>query len=129
MTWTRLGQTAAKGATQITLETAVTWSVGDKIVLATTGHRHSQSENEVRIIAAISSDKLTLTLTEALKHEHLGVSQTFSNGLKVDFRGEVGLLTRNVVVRGSRNIQFADKIEACPDGFNTGKLDTEYCAN
>ena len=121
MPWTRLAQTAAAGATQIVLEKAVTWNVGDKIVLATTGKRHSQAQNEVRIISAISSDKLTLTLTEALKYEHIGVSQTFANGPTVEYRGEVGLLTRNVVVRGSRDLQWADAIKACPAGFNTGK--------
>lgn len=46
MTWTRLAQTATEGATQMTLEQAVTWKVGDQVAIATTSHRHSQYENE-----------------------------------------------------------------------------------
>ncbi|CAH1803035.1 unnamed protein product, partial [Owenia fusiformis] len=118
-TWTHLGSTAAAGATSITLNEAVSgWTVGDEIVIATTGGRHSQKETETRTITAISGT--TLTLDSALVYEHLGVSETFSDGTTVQFRAEVGLLTRNVVVKGSRDMQWADEIEACPDGFNTG---------
>jgi len=39
---------------QITLEKSVNWLVGDYIVIASTGHRHSQIENEKRQITAIS---------------------------------------------------------------------------
>ena len=33
------------------------WRVGDEIAIATTGHRHSQKENEKRKITGISSGK------------------------------------------------------------------------
>lgn len=82
--------------------------------------RHSQRENEVRKIAAVSQDGLTLTLNEPLEHTHLGVSVTLPDGTVFEARAEVGLLTRNIVVRGSQHQEWNDQIEACPDGFNTG---------
>jgi len=42
-------------------------------------------------------------------------------------RAEVGLLSRNVRVIGSRDMQWADDIEACPDGFDTGEFSTQTC--
>ena len=108
------------------MQDAVEWNVGDEIVIASTGHHHSQSENEKHTIAAISSDKMTLTLASQLESEHLGVEETFS-GTKVQFRAEVGLLTHNVVVRGNTDPQWEIQVEACEDGFNTGKNDrTQY---
>jgi len=97
----------------------VEWSVNDEIVIAATGHRHTQRENEKRTISAISADKRTLTLSEPLDAQHVGTEETF-DGTLVEFRGEVGLLTHNVVVRGNKDPQWEDKIEACKAGFNTG---------
>uniref|UniRef100_H2YG49 Uncharacterized protein n=1 Tax=Ciona savignyi TaxID=51511 RepID=H2YG49_CIOSA len=124
--WTKLASTAAAGATQITLQHVVTWKAGDEIVIATTGHRHSQRENENKVISAVSSDGKTLTLTSPLDYEHLGVSETFGT-TTVEFRAEVGLLTRNIVFRGSNDHAWNDDIPACPDGFNTGEFATQTC--
>lgn len=82
--------------------------------------RHSQRENEVRKITAVAQDGLTLTLNEPLKYTHLGVSVTLPDGTIFEARAEVGLLTRNIVVRGSQNQEWNKEIEACPDSFNTG---------
>ena len=38
-----------------------------------------------------------------------------------EYRAEVGLLTRNVVVKGSEAASWQRDIEACADGFNPGK--------
>lgn len=84
--------------------------------------RHSQRENEVRKIASVSADGRTLTLTEPLQYTHLGVSVTLPDGTVFEGRGEVGLLTRNIVVRGSQHQEWQDKIEACEEGFNTGAM-------
>ncbi|XP_016299954.1 fibrocystin-L-like [Sinocyclocheilus anshuiensis] len=125
--WTRLSQTTQSGSNTLTLMDAVTWKAGDEIVIASTGHRHSQRENELRRIASVSSDRRTLTLTEPLKYTHLGVSVTLPDGTVFEARAEVGLLTRNIVVRGSNNVEWNDQIEACPDGFNTGEFATQTC--
>ncbi|XP_053322520.1 fibrocystin-L [Spea bombifrons] len=127
VTWTRLAQTAEAGTSTIILQKSVTWKVGDEIVIASTGHRHSQKENEKRTIKFISPDGTNLTLTEPLTYKHLGISVTLPDNTIFEARAEVGLLTRNVVVRGSNNVEWNDKIEACPDGFDTGEFATQTC--
>ncbi|ROL45843.1 Fibrocystin-L [Anabarilius grahami] len=127
MPWTRLSQTAQNGSNMLTLMDAVTWKTGDEIVIASTGHRHSQQENELMRIASVSADGRTLTLTEPLRYTHLGVSVTLPDGTDFEARAEVGLLTRNIVVRGSNNMEWNDQIAACPAGFNTGEFATQTC--
>uniref|UniRef100_A0A8D0AJK6 PKHD1 like 1 n=1 Tax=Sander lucioperca TaxID=283035 RepID=A0A8D0AJK6_SANLU len=125
--WTHLAQMATSGSVTLTLMKAVTWKAGDEIVIASTSHRHSQSENEVRRIAAVTADGKNVTLTEPLKYTHLGVTVTLPDGTLFEGRAEVGVLTRNIVVRGSQNQEWDDKIPACPDGFNTGEFATQTC--
>uniref|UniRef100_A0A7N4NVE6 Fibrocystin-L n=1 Tax=Sarcophilus harrisii TaxID=9305 RepID=A0A7N4NVE6_SARHA len=119
VTWTRLAQTAEAGESTLVLQEAVTWNVGDEIVIATTGHRHSQKENEKKTIASISDDGMSIKLTSSLKYTHLGKTITLPDGTLFEARAEVGVLTRNILVRGSNNIEWNDKIPACPDGFDT----------
>ena len=68
----------------------------------------------------VSSDGLTVTLTEALDYGHLGRTESIGSH-KLEMRAEVGLLTHNVVVRGSINHQWEETIPACEAGFDTGK--------
>ncbi|XP_072425699.1 fibrocystin-L-like [Chiloscyllium punctatum] len=125
--WTHLAQTAKAGSSNLILQKAVTWKPGDKIVIASTGDSHSQRENEVRIIEAVSDDGRILCLTEPLMYQHLGVSIPLPDGVVFEARAEVGLLTRNIVVRGSNQVEWNDRIEACPEGFNTGEFATQTC--
>ncbi|GCC19600.1 hypothetical protein chiPu_0000096 [Chiloscyllium punctatum] len=125
--WTHLAQTAKAGSSNLILQKAVTWKPGDKIVIASTGDSHSQRENEVRIIEAVSDDGRILCLTEPLMYQHLGVSIPLPDGVVFEARAEVGLLTRNIVVRGSNQVEWNDRIEACPKGFNTGEFATQTC--
>uniref|UniRef100_S4RUK3 Polycystic kidney and hepatic disease 1 (autosomal recessive)-like 1 n=1 Tax=Petromyzon marinus TaxID=7757 RepID=S4RUK3_PETMA len=125
--WTRLAETAEAGSTTLRLQVAVTWAPGDSIVIATTGGRHSQRENEQRTIAVVSADGRTVTLREPLAFRHLGVSVGLPGGRKLQARAEVGLLTRNVVVRGSEQVAWSEHIQACPEGFNTGEFATQTC--
>lgn len=74
----------------------------------------------MRKIAFVSSDGRTLTLTSPLNYTHLGLVITLPDGTVFEARAEIGVLTRNIVVRGSSNTEWSDKIQACPDGFNTG---------
>ncbi|KAA0710209.1 Fibrocystin-L Polycystic kidney and hepatic disease 1-like protein 1 [Triplophysa tibetana] len=127
VTWTRLSQTAQNGSSTLTLMDAVTWKAGDEIVIASTGNRHSQRENELRKIASASDDGRTLNLTEPLTYTHLGLSVNLPDGTVFEARAEVGLLTRNIVIRGSNNQEWNDQIPACPDGFNTGEFAVQTC--
>ncbi|XP_052830942.1 fibrocystin-L [Octopus bimaculoides] len=126
-TWTHLMKTVKSGEKKIVLKHPVPgWRIGDHIVIASTGGRHSQRENEVRTIAAISPDYKELTLNKSLDYEHISTAETIDQRT-VEYRAEVGLLTRNIVVRGSENIDWRTKIEACPDGFDTGEFATQTC--
>ncbi|XP_012578380.1 PREDICTED: fibrocystin-L [Condylura cristata] len=125
--WTRLAHTAKAGERTLILQEAVTWKAGDKIVIASTGHRHSQRENEKMTIASVSADGKHITLTNTLNHTHLGITVTLPDGTLFEARAEVGVLTRNILIRGSDNIEWNNKIPPCPDGFNTGEFATQTC--
>jgi len=107
-TWTKLGATAEKGATQIDVLDASGWRVGDEIVLASTDYNPRQAE--VRRITAIRGN--TITLDRPLEYMHFG-KITFD----VDERGEVGLLTRNIKIQASEDAEetyFGGHIMAMP---------------
>ena len=70
------------------------WSVGDEIVIASTDFNMEQAETAR--ITAISNGKISLD--KSLEYMHFG-EITYG----VDERAEVGLLTRNIVVRGADN--------------------------
>jgi plastocyanin len=96
LTWTKLAQTAPPGATTIQVLEATKWAVGDEIVLAPTGYDHTQAE--VVTVTNVSADGKTINFSPALQFQHWGTLQTIE-GQTVDQRAEVGLLTRNIVVR------------------------------
>jgi hypothetical protein len=93
--WTRLGATATAGSTQLLLDAPTDWRAGDRVVVASTSFEPSEAE-AVRI-ASVSG--ASVTLGEPLHFTHWGALQTIGGGT-VDERAEVGLLSRNVVVRG-----------------------------
>lgn len=78
-------------------------------------NRFPRNENEVRTIASVSGS--TVTFTEPLEFEHVSVTQTLG-GREVKTRAEVGLLTRNVKIRGNINEDFTEEIESCGEAFN-----------
>uniref|UniRef100_A0A8C4N397 Polycystic kidney and hepatic disease 1 (autosomal recessive)-like 1 n=1 Tax=Eptatretus burgeri TaxID=7764 RepID=A0A8C4N397_EPTBU len=127
VTWTRLARTARAGSRKLHLELPVTWHAGDEVVIASTGDRHSQKENEQKTIASVSSDGRTLTLRKPLMYEHVSEEEKLPNGRLFEARAEVGLLTRNVVVRGSDNDAWSKIVKPCPEGFNTGEFATQTC--
>src|SRR6202158_5053136 len=90
--WTKLSKTADAGSNSIEVLNAAGWRAGDVIVLASTDFDAHQAER--RTIAAISGNKITLD--KKLDYMHFG-KITFD----VDERGEVGMLSRNIVVQAS----------------------------
>ena len=68
----------------------------------------------------VSADGTVLTFEPALVYEHLGISQTIE-GVNLEMRAEVGLLTHNVKFRGSVHEEWTETIEACPEEFDTSK--------
>ena len=71
-------------------------------------------ETEERYIDSVSADGRTITLTQRLYFDHLGDGYWDETGEIVpEYRAEVGLLTRNVVVQGdeqSKSQQFGGQI-------------------
>ncbi len=92
--WTKLAATAKAGSTRIKVLNARGWRKGDVIVLASTDFDYKQAEK--RTIAAIAGN--VITLDQPLKYMHFG-KITFG----VDERGEVGLLTRNILIEASKD--------------------------
>ena len=90
--WTKLSKTAEAGSNSIEVLNAAGWRVGDVIVLASTDFDPHQAER--RTIAAIRGN--TITLDKKLDSMHFG-KITFD----VDERGEVGMLSRNIVIQAS----------------------------
>jgi hypothetical protein len=90
--WTKLAKTAEKGSTSIQVMDAKGWRVGDQIVLASTDFDAHQAER--RSISGIKGN--TITFDTKLEYMHFG-RITYS----VDERGEVGMLTRNILIQAS----------------------------
>lgn len=95
-TWLRLNRTATAGATTIELERNPGWRAGERIVLASTDFDPNQAEEAV--ISAVNGS--TLTLAAPLRFNHYGELQTIA-GTRLDERGEVALLSRNIVIRSA----------------------------
>lgn len=74
----------------------------------------------------VSADGTVLTFSPPLKYEHVGITQTIE-GVTLDMRAEVGLLTRNVKVRGSVQEEWVEEYEACPEEFDTGEERGRVC--
>ena len=96
-TWTLLETTINPGESQLTVQVPVDWQAGEKIILAPTAN--SKSQFEEHIIKEVSADFLTITIEGSFKHKHF--AETLSHGGKTfEVRGEVGLMTRNVLIQG-----------------------------
>ena len=101
-TWVKLGESAQPGASSILLDRGVTgWRVGDRVIVTATRHQFTKDETltphvrqapqtEERLIRAIEGQRLTLDTPLAHLHSAIG-----------NFRGEVALLSRNVVVESA----------------------------
>lgn len=96
-TWLKLGKTAKKGASTVTLDESVAgWRVGDRVIVTAThlgrdiGQGTDRLQTEERVITAIEGAQVTLN--EPLVNDHLGEG---------DFRGEVANLSRNVIVESA----------------------------
>ena len=90
--WTKLAATAKAGADRIDVLNASGWRRGDVIALASTDFDANQAEE--RTVVAVNGN--TITLDRPLAYMHFG---RITDG--VDERGEVGLLTRNILIHAS----------------------------
>lgn len=97
----RLTAECQKGATSCTVATGLDWVAGDKLGFAPTATQHTHYE--IVEVAAYNTATGVLTLTAPLKFYHFGASaSTGTNYQGVDMRGEVVLLTRNIIIEGDQ---------------------------
>ena len=94
-TWSRLAITAFKGDNKIQLQQEVNWKAGQKVVVSTTVYGDPEDDpandqNEIMVIKSVEGS--IVTFTKALKFMHYGGSE---------YQAEVGLLSRNVLLRGN----------------------------
>ena len=101
-TWAKLEQSAKAGDSVVVLDRGVEgWKVGDRVIVTATRHQFHEYEKqtplvrqapqtEERILVAIDGTRLTLDAPLARMH--------FAKGV---YRGEVALLSRNVIVESA----------------------------
>lgn len=109
MTWAVLGRTVEPGDTEVVLAASAGWTTGTakRIVLTATGY--DLDKDELAEVTAVSADGRTLTLAAPAVHRHAvgtplpaGESGLGAGpGPSTTLAGHVGLLNRNVVVRGA----------------------------
>jgi hypothetical protein len=103
---TRLHAEAKKGDNKITVEPNLDLVPGDRLGLTATSFKSLASDD----VFVTSYDNVTgvVTLTSSLNHYHWGApistSEYYSAGSGVDIRGEVMILSRNIVIAGE-NVQ------------------------
>ena len=93
--WTQLRRNAIIGHKTVETDQSVNWRIGDQFVLAPSGCRGERAE--VRTITKVLGHKIQFT--PALNFHHYGKVDTIQ-GHVVDMRAEIGLLTRDIVLRG-----------------------------
>ncbi len=106
--WTQLEETAVAGSNTLQVQDNTGWEVGDKIAIASTD---DWDQAEEFTITGISDDGQTIELDAPLEFEHLGITQSYDNGLTgednvssdVEIRAEVALLSRNVTIQGDED--------------------------
>jgi len=100
----KISEEIPAGSKQITLAEPVAWEVGSEIVISATSYE--LKETEKRKIVNIASN--VITVDEPLKFDHSCSKRV--DGLDINLCGEVGLLTRNVRIRGDVHAEMEDEL-------------------
>ena len=98
VTWTSLENTVMPGDTTLTVQVVTDWKVGESIVVASTSYEHTEAEQ--RTIVAITGGKV-ITVDTAFQYKHYAATETYGTKT-IEMRAEVGLLTRNIKITGSK---------------------------
>jgi cell migration-inducing and hyaluronan-binding protein len=93
--WSRLTRIAVAGSNVLHVGATKGWHAGDDIVIASTDldPTHAEQRRVTRV------DGGRVTLSAPLNHTHWGVVDDIG-GRRIAQRAEVGLLSRNIVIRG-----------------------------
>jgi hypothetical protein len=94
----RLTQTANIGDTEIYVGTGLDWVTGDRIGLAPTAMVFN--DTDYAVITSYDSATGIVNLDRALSAYHYGATASTQSAYGVDMRGEVLLLSRNILIQG-----------------------------
>jgi len=118
--WVRLAQTLAVGGTTLVLDRPVDWEPGDQIVVTTTDYLPGHSEQLTIAPGGVSTDKMTVTVTEPARYIHNG--ERFDLGMLPDRLGiQIDAAeTRAAVALLSRSIRIVSEGDAFGEPFPSG---------
>ncbi len=107
LSWSQLAASTAVGATVLTLkQPANGWRANDQLIVAPSG----LDAEEFDLVKIASVNGAQVMLQTPMQYPHWGVLQNYG-GKSLDQRAAVGLLTRNIVIRGAGDAD-AQKIGA-----------------
>jgi hypothetical protein len=98
----KLAASAEAGCSEIIVDQLTEWRAGDQVVVGLSGSPPHLAEERT----VVGVDGNVIRLERPLAHAHWGGLQTYRGALS-DWRTEVGLLTRNVVIRGEATTSSA----------------------
>ena len=117
---TRLLKSATKGDRTIKVEAGLDFVPGDKLALMPTSYRADKFDSLV--IDTYNSTSGDVTFKKALKFYHYGKENSTAEDYNgVDMRGEVVLLSRNILIQGTETDGWGCQIVTS----DTEEFDTE----
>ena len=99
-THTKLSRTAMAGDTQIWLQEPVDWDANSNIAITSTHYNGTFEAFDTPVIEGVDAGGYRIRLAWPLTHEHLGETMHLAGGHSVEFRANVAILSRNVIVQG-----------------------------
>ncbi|HTT13558.1 MAG TPA: G8 domain-containing protein [Burkholderiaceae bacterium] len=108
--WSILADTVFPGGVVLKLTEQIDWRVGERLVVASGGADLPLVEE--RLVAAVGSDRLRVTLDRPLKHRHLGRNAPVMGALPGTI-GKVALLSRDIVVEGDESSDQSNNGACC----------------
>lgn len=104
---TRLISNAIIGENEITIKDNTDWQIGYRLVIGST----SQNYKETEIVTITSIEGKLINFEPGLKYNHFGSDTIFETPQgNLDMRAEVGLISRNVIIKGSQEDNWGCKI-------------------
>ena len=131
VTWHLLKNTVEIGDTSLQMSVPVenNWFPGEEIVIASTGFRKDQGQSEKVKIVSVSGS--VVNFEPPLNYRHHAVSSNWESSFgeirNFDQRAEVGVLTRNIKVRGNTHPEWNDMVPECEAGVAVGLRETQTC--
>ena len=99
-THTKLARTAKAGSYELWLEEPVDWAPGSAIAVTSTHYNGTFETFSTPVTTAVDQGGYRLLLSTPLRYDHLGETKYVAGGHSFEFRANVALLSRNVIVQG-----------------------------